>query len=172
MTSPRQVNEGELLWQPTPERVAGARLTDYMRWLRDERGIAHDSYDSLWQWSVDNIEAFWASIWDYFGVIAHTPYRTVLAPSPMGTRVEGAHWFEGATLNYAEHCLRRRDDHVAVIAAHESGSIRRTTFAELAQQVGIQLRRTEMPNASPAFIEALADVVLTGAGARIAAPAS
>ena len=43
--------------------------------------------------------------------------------------------FEGATLNYAEHCLRRRDDHVAVIAVHESGSVRRTTFRELAEQV-------------------------------------
>ncbi|MDA1036057.1 MAG: acetoacetate--CoA ligase [Chloroflexi bacterium] len=135
MTNSRQVNEGELLWQPTRERVDGARLTDYMRWLREERGVDHDSYDGLWRWSVDNLESFWASIWDYFGVIAHTPYRTVLAPSPTGTRVEGARWFEGATLNYAEHCLRRRDDHVAVIAAHESGSIKRTTFAELAEQV-------------------------------------
>lgn len=135
MTSSRSVNEGELLWVPTPERVDEARLTDYMRWLRDERGTDHETYDGLWQWSVDNLETFWATLWDYFGVIAHTPYRTVLSPSPTGTRVEGARWFEGATLNYAEHCLRRRDDHVAVIAVHESGSTRRTTFAELAEQV-------------------------------------
>jgi acetoacetyl-CoA synthetase len=135
MTNSRQVNEGDLLWAPTPERVKGARLTDYMRWLREDRGVDHDSYDSLWRWSVDNLEAFWESIWDYFVVISHTPYRTVLGPSPTGARLEGARWFEGATLNYAEHCLRRRDDHVAVIAAHESGSAKRTTFAELAEQV-------------------------------------
>ncbi len=38
---------------------------------------------------------------------------------------------------------------------------------ELAQGLGMELRRTEMPNASPAFIDALADLVVNGTGARI-----
>ncbi len=42
-----------------------------------------------------------------------------------------------------------------------------TEAQELAQGLGMQLTRTEMPNASPAFIEALADLVLNGTGARI-----
>ena len=42
-----------------------------------------------------------------------------------------------------------------------------TEAQELAQGLGMQLTRTEMPNASPAFIEALADLVVNGTGARI-----
>ncbi len=38
---------------------------------------------------------------------------------------------------------------------------------ELAQGLAIELRRAEMPNASPEFIGALADIVINGAGARI-----
>ncbi|MBM3935053.1 MAG: ferrochelatase [SAR202 cluster bacterium] len=41
-----------------------------------------------------------------------------------------------------------------------------TEAMELAEGLGIELRRTEMPNASAPFLEVLADIVLTGAGAR------
>ena len=56
---------------------------------------------------MEDVGRFWASFWDYFGVRAHTPYTQVLAPGPGGTRIEGARWFTGATLNYAEHVLAR-----------------------------------------------------------------
>ena len=39
---------------------------------------------------------------------------------------------------------------------------------ELAEGLGLNLRRTEMPNASPTFVDALADLVTNGTGARIA----
>ena len=32
-----------------------------------------DDFTSLWQWSVDDIDAFWRSIWDYFGIRSATP---------------------------------------------------------------------------------------------------
>ena len=38
---------------------------------------------------------------------------------------------------------------------------------ELAQGLGVHLERIEMPNASPAFVAALAEVVLHGTGARL-----
>ncbi|MGD9943638.1 MAG: acetoacetate--CoA ligase [Burkholderiaceae bacterium] len=91
----------EPLWRPQPERVEQAGITRFMRWLRDERGLAFDDYESLWRWSVDELEAFWAAFHDWSGVIAHSPYRQVLAERKM----PGARWFEGETLNYAEHLL-------------------------------------------------------------------
>jgi ferrochelatase len=39
---------------------------------------------------------------------------------------------------------------------------------ELAKRLGLNLRRTEMPNPSPTFVDALADLVTNGTGARIA----
>jgi len=73
-----------------------------MRWLAKERGLKFAGYAELWQWSVDDLEAFWQAIWDYFDVRSSTPYERVLADR----RMPGAKWFPGARLNYAEHVLR------------------------------------------------------------------
>src|SRR3954467_2708770 len=99
---------GDLLWEPSDERVARATMTRYMR----ERGF--DDYESLRQWSVDDLEGFWASVWDFFEV--DSDYEQVLADRSM----PGAQWFPGARVNYAEHIFRgKADDQVAMLARSE-----------------------------------------------------
>ena len=50
-----------------------------------------------------------------------------------------AQWFPGATLNFAEHLLRRRDSAVAVVAVSENGDEEQLTWADLAAHVaGLQ----------------------------------
>ncbi len=61
---------GELLWEPSAESVERSTMTRYMRWLATERGRAFDDYQALWEWSVRELEEFWASIWDFFEVRA------------------------------------------------------------------------------------------------------
>jgi acetoacetyl-CoA synthetase len=123
---------GRLLWEPTAEAIERTNLTAYMRWLRSERGLNFDGYHDLWRWSVDDVEAFWASIWDYFEVRAERPYKRVLGRREM----PGAEWFPGARLSYAEHIFRDRDDD-AVAMIHESESRDRgeVTWGELRGQV-------------------------------------
>jgi acetoacetyl-CoA synthetase len=36
-----------------------------MRWLESEKGLRFDEYEDLWEWSVTELEDFWASIWEY-----------------------------------------------------------------------------------------------------------
>ena len=98
------IHEGDLLWQPTAEDIARANLTDYMRWLREQRGLHFDDYPALWRWSVERLEEFWGSLWDYSGVLASERASTVLAERVM----PGAQWFPGARLNYAENIFRKR----------------------------------------------------------------
>ena len=102
-----------------------------MQWLDSEKNLAFQSYSDLWQWSVDDIEAFWESLWDYFEIKSHSPYKAVLSNNNM----PGAIWFPGATLNYAEHALSRRDDHPAIISQSEVDPIGTTTYKELYQEV-------------------------------------
>ena len=131
------VNEGDLLWTPRPQAVERSNLARYMRWLREERGLAFDDYDALWRWSVDDIEAFWGTIWDYFEVRSDTPYLTVLDQRVM----PGARWFEGSRVNYAEHLLRHEAragaDEVAFHHLSETRPLATMTWHELGRQVRI-----------------------------------
>ncbi len=125
------VAEGTLLWQPSEERRAQANITRYLRWLEETRGLHFASYAELWQWSVTELEAFWSSLWEFFEVQAAHAYHQVLS----GRQMPGARWFEGATLNYAAHALRRRDDQPAVLFGSEDGRLGSLTYAELYQRV-------------------------------------
>jgi acetoacetyl-CoA synthetase len=119
------------LWTPPESFTRAATITRYMQWLRQQRGLRVDTYSELWQWSVSDLEGFWSSIWEFFDVRSHAPWRPVLTER----RMPGARWFPEAELNYAEHALRRRDDHVAVVFRSESGAAGELAYRELADQV-------------------------------------
>ena len=123
--------EGRLLWAPTRAQLERSNVARYMRWLGETRGLGFSDYESLWRWSVDETEAFWASIWEYFGLRTQRPYRRVLAERT----IQGARWFEGALINYAEHALSRRDDHPALIAHSETRASTALSYRELAEAV-------------------------------------
>ncbi len=90
------------LWTPSATRIANANITRYLAWLKEHRGLDFKNYESLWRWSIDEIEAFYETIWQFGEVISHSPYSQILDKRTM----PGARWFEGATVNYAEHSLR------------------------------------------------------------------
>ncbi len=124
----------ETIWRPSEDTIDRANITRYLEWLARHRGLTFASYQDLWRWSVTDLDAFWSSIWQYFGVRASQPYERVLARDTM----PGASWFPGAQLSYAEHALARRDDHPALIARSETRGLENTTtvtYAELARQV-------------------------------------
>ncbi|HEU4907170.1 MAG TPA: acetoacetate--CoA ligase [Solirubrobacterales bacterium] len=123
----------EKLWEPPAELVERARMTEYMRWLAAERGLELDGYDELWRWSVDDLEGFWSSIWDFFGVRADGGYDRVLGSREM----PGAEWFAGSRLNYAEHVFAGKDDAgPAILHASELRELGELSWGELRAQVG------------------------------------
>ncbi|MER7888212.1 acetoacetate--CoA ligase [Micromonospora sp. NPDC094482] len=125
---------GDVLWTPPADVRERSRIGNYLRWLREHRGLDFADYDALWRWSVTDLEAFWSSIWEHFEVVAHTPPTATLVDRGM----PGARWFPGATLNYAENVLRmpgRGDDEPVVIAYGQTRPPVTLTAAELREQV-------------------------------------
>jgi acetoacetyl-CoA synthetase len=117
-----------VLWTPGAERVERATITRYARWLADAHGVETSGYHDLWRWSVADLEAFWASIWEFFDVKASLPYERVLGSRAM----PGAEWFPGARLSYAEHVFRDRDpEAIAIRHASELRPLATTTWGEL-----------------------------------------
>jgi acetoacetyl-CoA synthetase len=122
-----------IVWTPSPERIASATITRYREWLNETRGLALEDYPALWQWSVDELEDFWASIWEFFEVEGSAPYERVLTTREM----PGAGWFPGARLSYAEHVFRgRADEEVAIRHASELRPLGDWTWGELRARAG------------------------------------
>ncbi len=122
------MNEPELLWTPSEERVERAELTRYQAWLAESRGLRFGSYEQLWQWSVDDLAAFWYSLVEFFQIRFEELGSAVLGSSQM----PGAEWFPGSRLSYAEHIFRGKDpDAVALQSASELRPLSEWTWDRL-----------------------------------------
>src|SRR5262245_5051744 len=126
--------EPALLWKPGPDARSTSRLGRYMDWLERERGVVVADFAELHAWSVTELEDFWQSLWDYFGIACSAPPTEVLSERAM----PGAAWFTGARLNYAAHIVGGRfgADDVAVVARSQTRAPITLTFGELAAAVG------------------------------------
>ena len=128
-----ELHEGDVL-RPVPDDARATTLMgDYLDWLERAHGHSFAGYEELYRWSIDDLDAFWQSIWDYFQVRSHSPHTAALANPSM----PGASWFPGATLNYAEHAVGawRDADDVALIERSQTRAPRETTRVELADLV-------------------------------------
>src|SRR3954463_15769664 len=113
------------LWIPSAERIECANVTQFAR----KRGLPED-YGDLWQWSVDELEDFWAAVWDEW-VEPDAPHEAVLRSRTM----PGAEWFPGARLNYAKHVFRGRDPQaLAIQHASETRELGAWTWGDLERE--------------------------------------
>jgi acetoacetyl-CoA synthetase len=120
------------LWQPTEARINQSNMERFQRAVAQQTGLPISDYESLYQWSVDHPEAFWASLWQHTELRASKPFDRVLNNA---AQFPGASWFEGARLNFAENLLRVRNNKVALISRLENGQRSSITYLELYQQV-------------------------------------
>lgn len=95
--------DGKILWQPTKEDIENSNIERFKNWLKEYKQLDFTSVQELWNWSTDELETFWAYVWEYGEIKASTPYKEVLTSRTM----PGAQWFNGAHLNYAEHSFRK-----------------------------------------------------------------
>ena len=113
------------LWTPNPATVGQTRMAQ----LIAAKGKAN--YAELWQWSVDEPEAFWSELWDFCGAVGEKGTKIVVDRS----RMPGARWFPDAKLNYAENLLQQRDDSEALVFWGETKVKHRMMRAELVAEV-------------------------------------
>ncbi len=126
------IEQPRQLWAPSPGFIQQSRLQHYQHWLEENHSLTFSDYRSLWQWSVDQPAAFWASLWAYFGIIAHTPYEEVMTDDPMPDTA----WFTGSTLNYAEHIFRNKQaEHPALVTQSETRPLAEVSWAQLEDRV-------------------------------------
>ena len=153
------------LWTPSPERIAHARLTQFMRHAATQWGSTFQDYESLYEFSISRPGDFWRSVWGFCGVIGDPGERVAVNMD----RMPGAQFFPDARLNFAENVLRGRGSGPALIFNGENQRYRTLSHEELREEVGrfaSALRRegivagdrvaAYLPNIPEAIIGALA----------------
>jgi acetoacetyl-CoA synthetase len=123
-------DRGELLWAPPADAWSATAAGRF--------ASAHGftDYASLHAWSIDDREGFWRAATEFTGV----RWRAQPVAMCAGDEMPGVTWFQGGTLNYAEHGLAaastERAGDVAVVARSQTRGPVDLTWAELATAVG------------------------------------
>jgi len=122
----------KMLWKPSEERIKNSNMYKFMLYINEKHGTDFKEYGPLYQWSVDNIPEFWASLWDYADIKHSKTYDTIIGDL---NKMPGATWFSGAQLSFAENLLQFRDERVALIFKGEAQDSIKMTYAELYDEV-------------------------------------
>lgn len=127
-----QIESATPLWSPEPDDIPETLIWKFMEQASAVSGQGLMNYDALYQWSVDEKEAFWSLLWGVCGVKGEKGERILLD----GDAIEEAVWFPDARLNFAENLLRGRpDDEVAIHFRAEDQLAYDVSHGELRDQV-------------------------------------
>jgi acetoacetyl-CoA synthetase len=127
------IDTGTLLWTPSTGQVASTRIADYQRWLELNKGLKFSSYQMLWEWSIQDIDAFWETMWDFFEIQSEGSRAPVTTPQQMPL----VEWYPGIRLNYAEHVFRNATSkHPALLVHGEEHPDTEMSWAELERLTG------------------------------------
>jgi acetoacetyl-CoA synthetase len=119
------MSDRKLLWKPGEEMLKNANLTTYMK------SVGFSDYSSLWKWSVENVDEFWESLLSYFDIIYDGSYQKAATGAMPHVK-----WFEGISLNFAEHVFRKSNNHSpAIIWGSETIEPREISWKELKEKV-------------------------------------
>jgi acetoacetyl-CoA synthetase len=128
------IQEGDLLWEPSTSTIEQANMTHYVQWLAENKALTFETYQALWRWSVEHVADFWKSLWDHFQITASEQPTEILADDSM----PGAKWFTGAKLNYAENFFARIDeDKAAILYKAEDRPLQSISWQEIYDQTNV-----------------------------------
>ena len=126
--------EDALKWKPAaPEKTA---LAEFMKYVEVGARKSFSGYRDFWQWTVQNRETFWNTIWDNFGIVGDRGQTVFDA----GSKFQEGRFFPDSRINFAENLLRRRDDETAIVFNGEGKVERKLSFRDIYYQVS-QLRQ-------------------------------
>jgi len=122
-SSERFSHRAEIVWEPAADAFAASQMGEFAAAV----GRADVSYAALHAWSISELSTFWESFAEWAGVRWHQRPERALDELAMP-----ANWFNGGTLNYAEHALA---GDAGVVSLSQSRPRIELSAAELRAQV-------------------------------------
>lgn len=104
MTTAAAATAQPLVWAATPDEIQQTSLDKFRRLVNARFHLNINSYHELHAFSIDRLEDFWATVWDFAGIRASSRFDRVLSdanalPGDLPT------WFPGASFSMAQNIL-------------------------------------------------------------------
>lgn len=130
-----------LLSEPSSETLTRSGLAKFLEHLEKTQNVSfgtpsEESYRHLHRWSVENLEAFWDSLWDFAGIQGDKGPIILKNPDNM---LEASFYPEGK-INYTENVFDQcphQKEQAALIARCQGDEDIAYSWRELAEQVSL-----------------------------------
>ena len=130
-------SDGDIVWTPPAFAYTNSAMAEYMQAVNRNHDLDLRSYEDLHAWSIAHLDAFWRSLWHQVKLIGAPGEISSVCLDDM----IGCQFFPESSLNFAENCLRRRDDAPAIIFTQENLLNRVVSWDELYRQVYLLIHR-------------------------------
>jgi acetoacetyl-CoA synthetase len=125
------MDEHKPLWAPTQTQITESLVWQFITYVSNKYDQPINSYPELYEWSLREKEKFWASVWEYCGVVGVKGEKILVD----GNDIEKAIWFPEARLNFAENLLQKKTDDTAIYFQAEDKVRSELTWKQLYAQV-------------------------------------
>ena len=109
-------------------------MAQFERFVAQTKGLTFEDYNAMWRWSIDDLDAFWNAIWDFFDIRASVRPEKLL----MKREMPNMKWGTGGRTNYVDNILKHsegRETELALIMQSETFGRSDMTWGELRRQV-------------------------------------
>ena len=116
------------LWKIANSKIDKTNLYLYSNFIEKKYEIeSKNDFNKIWKWSIDNLEDFWKSIWDFTKVKGKLG-NILLKKSEIFFQNK---FFYNTELNYAENLLKKNNTEPAIIFKSENDFKKTITWKEL-----------------------------------------
>jgi acetoacetyl-CoA synthetase len=92
------------LWEPSQIRVQNSHMTLFTEFVSKKLDRHFQDWAKLHHWSLECPHSFWGLASEYLGIKWQERARQIYSPPKKG-KIQGATWFQGGYLNYAQNIL-------------------------------------------------------------------
>ena len=113
-----------ILWKPDLIKAKKTKMSLFMDFIDKNCSVSIKDYSSLYKWSIEEPDSFWASLSDFLGIKYFSRPTKIIEKS---NKFYHTKWFPGAKLNYAQNILNSDSSNLTAIEFFnelgESGSL-------------------------------------------------
>ena len=121
-----------ILWKPSKDQIKNSQMEAFRLQVNSRFDIDLKDYTDLYDWSINNIADFWKAIWGFMSIEFSNNYSSIIDNDK---KMQGAKWFSGVKMNYAENLLRIRANKSAILFKNENNLVKTVSYNELYDSV-------------------------------------